>query len=407
MERQGFTLPLLIGGATTSRLHTAVKIAPQYGHATVHVTDASRAVGVVQSLLDPARRADFGKKIKEEYGRLRESHEGRPSARPLLSLEEARARRFAPDWSRERIDRPEFLGVKVFRNFPLGELVPYVDWSPFFHAWELKGIYPKIFDDPRWGERARELFEDAQKLLKELIAGGRLRASGVIGFWPAASLGDDVELYADETRAQPIAVLHCLRQQEVKENGKPHYCLADFIAPKGSGARDYVGGFAVTAGLGADELAREFEKQHDDYNAIMVKALADRLAEAFAEALHQKAREAWGYGKGERLTSADLLAEKYRGIRPAPGYPACPDHTEKQTLFDLLDAERNVGIKLTETYAMHPAASVSGLYFAHPAAKYFDVGKIARDQVLDYQRRKALPLSELERWLTPNLAYEP
>jgi 5-methyltetrahydrofolate--homocysteine methyltransferase len=407
MERRGMKLPLLIGGATTSRVHTAVKIAPQYSPPTVHVRDASRVVGVVQNLLDAKRSEGYAAQVREEYATARAEHERKQSAKSYLTLEAARAKRFAPDWKGAEIARPEALGVKALRDFPLDRIVPYIDWTPYFHAWELRGAYPRIFENAKYGEKARELYDDARRLLDRIVAERLLRANGVYGFWPAASVGDDIEVYADESRARPIAVIHCLRQQAAKDNGRAHYSLADFIAPKDSGKADYLGAFAVTAGEGAEALARAFEADHDDYNAIAVKALADRLAEAFAELLHKTAREAWGYGRGENLANEDLIKERYRGIRPAPGYPACPDHTEKRTLFDLLEAEKNAGVALTENFAMTPAASVSGLYFAHPEARYFDVGRIARDQVAEYATRKGMPLETAERWLGPNLGYTP
>ncbi|MCX7014307.1 MAG: methionine synthase [Candidatus Sumerlaeota bacterium] len=406
MEREGFRVPLLIGGATTSKIHTAVKIAPQYGAPTVYVPDASRVVGVVQGLMDPKRRDGVAREVAEEYSRLRAHHERQRQIKSLIPLDEARRRRFAPDWKTEAIDRPSFLGVRTFEDYPLQELAQVADWSPLFHAWELRGVYPKIFEHKEWGQRARELFKDAESLLLELSKTRRLRANGVFGFFPANSVGEDVEIYADESRSRALCVFHFLRQQGAREEGKPNYCLADFIAPKDSGRPDYMGAFAVTAGVGAAELAARYQSRNDDYNAIMVKALADRLAEAFAELLHKKAREIWGYGKNEELSVDELIKEKYRGIRPAAGYPACPDHTEKRALFDLLEVEKNAGITLTENFAMLPAASVSGWYIAHPKSLYFDVGLIGRDQAEDYQRRKGMPLSDIEHWLAPNLAYE-
>jgi 5-methyltetrahydrofolate--homocysteine methyltransferase len=314
--------------------------------------------------------------------------------------------RFQTDWSTVRIDTPAFIGTRVLEDFPLERLVPYIDWSPFFMAWELKGKYPKILTDPAVGEEAQKLFDDARKLLDEMIARRSLHAGGVYGFWPAQSDGDDLVVYADETRSQELARFHTLRQQWERKGQKAFHALADFVAPRESGRRDYLGAFAVTAGIGAAELAAHFEADHDDYNSILVKALADRLAEAFAEVLHKTARDDWGYGREEQLSTEDLIDEKYRGIRPAPGYPACPDHTEKQILFELLDARR-AGIQLTESFAMTPAASVSGLYFGHPESRYFAVDRIARDQVEDYARRKGIPIAEVERWLAPNLGYDP
>ncbi len=407
MERLDFDLPLLIGGATTSRAHTAVKIAPHYSGPTVHVLDASRAVGVVSALISDDQKAKFvGKNSHDQQG-LREDYANRNVGKKMISIGEARQRRTPIDWAATRIDVPEFLGRRVISTQSLDELVRYIDWSPFFHTWELRGRFPKIFDDPEVGEHARQLFEDAQKLLQDIVKGKLFTARGVYGFWPANSIGDDIELYTDESRAEVLTTFHMLRQQMAKPADQYNHSLADFIAPRESGRADYLGAFAVTAGHGADELAKQFEVDHDDYNSIMAKALADRLAEAFAEFLHERARLEWGYGKQEHLSKEDLLREAYRGIRPAAGYPACPDHTEKQILFDLLAAEENAKIQLTESFAMWPGASVSGLYFGHPDAKYFGVGKIDKDQVLDYQQRKGMPLEEVERWLGPYLTYEP
>ena len=405
MERLGYTMPLLIGGATTSKAHTAVKIAPHYSGPTIHVLDASRAVNVVSSLISEERRQEFITKNQKDQEHLREEFHLRNAEKQLLSIEDARKRKLIFDWATTAIDKPSILGVQVIANQPLDELVPYIDWSPFFHTWELRGRYPKIFDDPEVGEQARQLYEDAQKLLQDIVNSRLLVAKGVYGLWPANSIGDDIEVYADETRTEVVANFHQLRQQMQKPAGQFNHCLADYIAPKGR--PDYIGAFAVTTGHQADELARQFEEDHDDYNAIMTKALADRLAEAFAEYLHERVRREWGFGLTEHLSKEELIQEKYRGIRPAAGYPACPDHTEKATLFELLHAEENAGIQLTESFAMWPGASVSGLYFAHPEAKYFGVGKIGRDQVLDYQVRKGMSVEELERWLGPNLNYLP
>ena len=407
MERLDFNLPLLIGGATTSRAHTAVKIAPHYSGPTVHVLDASRAVGVVSALISDDQKPEFVGKNSHDQQRLREEYVNRNADKKLISIEDARQRRTPIDWATTRIDVPEFLGRRVIWTQSLDELVDYIDWSPFFHTWELRGRYPKILQDPEVGEQARQLFEDAQKLLQDIVKGKLFTARGVYGFWPANRVGDDIELYTDESRAEVLTTFHMLRQQMAKPANQYNHSLADYIAPRDSGRADYLGAFAVTAGHGADELAKQFEADHDDYNSIMAKALADRLAEAFAECLHERVRLEWGYGKEEHLSKEDLLREVYRGIRPAAGYPACPDHTEKQILFDLLAAEENAKIQLTESFAMWPGASVSGLYFGHPDAKYFGVGKIDKDQVLDYHRRKGMALEAVERWLGPYLAYEP
>jgi 5-methyltetrahydrofolate--homocysteine methyltransferase len=406
MERQGFQVPLLIGGATTSAKHTAVKIAPAYARTTVHVLDASRSVGVVDRLKSADLKAAFEVKNRAEQASLVESYNRRQQV-ALVPYAQAVAQKFATHWDRVRIDTPSFLGTRVLEDFPLERLVPYIDWSPFFLTWELKGKYPKILADPKVGPEASKLFEDAKKLLDEIVAKKLLRASGVYGFWPAASVGDDILVFADDAREGALASFHTLRQQWQRKGQTHLTALADYIAPLNSGRRDYLGAFAVTTGLGVDELAAQFAADHDDYNAIMVKALADRLAEAFAECLHQTARAQWGYGAEEHLSSEDLIEEKYRGIRPAPGYPACPDHTEKQTLFELLDATRAAHITLTESFAMLPASSVSGWYFAHPEARYFAVDRIDRDQVADYARRKGMAMADIERWLSPNLGYEP
>ena len=407
MEREGFEVPLLIGGATTSKAHTAVKIAPAYRQPVVHVLDASRAVGVVGRLKGPDERAAFAEEVRREQERLRNEHQARRSQKPLLSLEEARRRRTKIDWSSYEPPRPSFTGARVLDPVPLEEVVPYVDWTPFFVTWELRGTYPRIFDNPEWGARARELFEDARRLLGRIVDERLLTARAVYGFFPANAVGDDVELYTDESRHGLLGTLHTLRQQADKGEDEPDQALADFVAPRESGLTDHVGAFAVTAGVGIEAVLERFERDHDDYGAIMTKALADRLAEALAEMTHRRARADWGYGRDEGLSHEELLRERYRGIRPAPGYPACPDHTQKRLLFDLLQVEEAVGIRLTETFAMHPAASVSGCYFSHPQARYFSVGRIERDQVLDYQRRKGMDLRSVERWLAPNLNYEP
>jgi 5-methyltetrahydrofolate--homocysteine methyltransferase len=407
MQRLGFNLPLLIGGATTSRAHTAVKIAPAYGQAIVHVLDASRSVGVVNALLNPTQKPVFVEQTRTDYQRLREEHANRTATKKMLPIKVARARGTSIDWAAARIDVPSFLGRRVLADQPLGELVPYIDWSPFFHTWELRGRYPGIFDDPYVGKQARELFEDAQKLLQDIVNGRLLQARAVYGFYPANSAGDDIKLYTDEGRGEILTTFHSLRQQADKPAGQFNTALADYIAPVASGRADYLGVFAVTTGHGTDAMVRQFESDHDDYNKIMTQALADRLAEAFAEYLHRQARIDWGYGADEQLSSEELIKEKYRGIRPAPGYPACPDHTEKPTLFRLLDVENAAGIRLTESCAMYPASSVSGWYFGHPESKYFAVGKIERDQVEDYAFRKGMGVKEVERWLAPNLNYDP
>ncbi len=371
----------------------------------MHVLDASRAVGVVGSLINEQQRESFADTVRADYDRVRQAHQDR-GPKILRSLEEARKHRLSTDWTTVDIPTPSFTGVRTIDRLPLRELVPYIDWSPFFHTWELRGRYPGIFEDATVGPKAKELFEDAQALLEDIIRGELLTARGVYGFFPANSVGDDIELYRDQERRDVQARFHTLRQQMEKPADQYNLALADFIAPKESRRADYIGAFAVTAGIGVEALCAKYEKDHDDYNSIMTKALADRLAEAFAEWLHKQVRGEWGYGKTETLTLEDMIRERYRGIRPAPGYPACPDHTEKRTLFDLLGAEAASGVTLTESFAMLPAASVSGLYFAHPQAKYFAVGKINRDQVEEYATRKKLPVSEIERWLAPNLNYD-
>ena len=405
LEREGFDVPLLIGGATTSRAHTAVKIAPAYSRPVVHVQDASRAVGVVSNLKNTAQCRAFIEENRGEQEKIRERYRG-PQTAAIVPLAEARHRRPPFDWGDYQPPVPSFTGTRIWESVPLDMLVPFIDWTPFFHAWELKGTYPALFEDARVGPRAKELFDDAQKLLAEIVTGRLLTARGVAGFFPANSVGDDIEVYADASRSRLLATFCTLRQQMEKPESEHEYALADFIAPKETGVPDYLGAFAVTAGIGAAELAGRFEKAHDDYNAILAKALADRLAEALAEWMHKQARDAWGFGKDEKLAPADLLRERYRGIRPAPGYPAQPDHSEKTTLFALLGAEKAAGIQLTENFAMLPAASVCGLYFSHPQSRYFAVGKIGRDQVLDYQRRKGMELRAVERWLGPYLNYE-
>jgi 5-methyltetrahydrofolate--homocysteine methyltransferase len=409
MEREGFDLPLLIGGATTSRVHTAVKISPNYHRSqAIYVTDASRAVGVVSSLMSPEERPKAIAQVREEYARMAESHARGRAEKARTSIADARANALKLDWKNYAPPKPAFLGTRSFRGYDLAELARYIDWTPFFQAWELKGAYPRILKDDKYGEAARHLFDDAQAMLKQLIEEKWLKANAVVGFWPANSVGDDIELYTDEGRSKVLATLHTLRQQMARDGDKANLALADFVAPKESGLADYIGGFAVTAGIGEEDVARRFERANDDYSKILVKALADRLAEAFAEALHEKVRrELWAYAPNEKLSNEQLIAEDYAGIRPAPGYPAQPDHTEKRTLFKLLDTEKATGLKLTESCAMWPAAAVSGLYFSHPESRYFGVGKIGRDQVQDYAARKGWPVEEAERWLGPILNYDP
>jgi 5-methyltetrahydrofolate--homocysteine methyltransferase len=405
MERQGFKLPLLIGGATTSRAHTAVKIAPHYSEPVVHVLDASRAVPVTSSLLSDDGKAAFVAKHRSDYEAVRKAYSS--PRQKGVSLEIARTRRTPIDWRAEDIPRPEFTGVRVLDNFPLATLREFIDWTPFFHTWELKGVYPRIFEDERQGAQARQLFAEANTLLDMIIEKQLITARGVYGLFPANTVGDDVELYTDCKRNQLLGRFHFLRQQANREGSEPCRSLSDFIAPKETGLRDHIGAFAVTSGIGLTELCDRFKAENDDYNAIMAEALADRLAEAFAECLHKRVREEWGYGREEGLSIADLVQEKYRGIRPAAGYPACPDHTEKGTLWRLLDVKTNTGMVITESFAMWPGSSVSGLYFAHPESRYFSLGKIERDQVADYHKRKGMSLAEVERWLGPNLNYDP
>ncbi len=367
--------------------------------------DASRAVGVVGQLKDKEKRAVLDAENRGDQERLRRDHEARQREQPLVSLEEARRRRTTLDWAGYTPPRPEFRGPRQILDVDLAQIVPYIDWTPFFAVWELRGTYPRIFDNPDWGAKAREVFDDAQSALAGLVAGGSLKARASYGFFPAAAVGDDVEIYADESRSGLLGTLHTLRQQAVRADGLPTHALADFVAPREAGVPDWIGAFAVTAGLGADEIVARHDRENDPYASIMAKALADRLAEALAEWLHQRARREWGYGRDETLAVDELIREKYRGIRPAPGYPACPDHTEKRLLFDLLGGEEQVGIRLTESFAMQPAASVCGFYFSHPQARYFALGKIGRDQVEDYHRRKGMDLATVERWLAPNLGY--
>lgn len=409
MQRQGFTAPLMIGGATTSRAHTAVKIEPNYSAGpTIYVTDASRAVGVAGSLLSEDLREGYVEGIRREYVEVRNRHGGRKSQQPQLKLQAARDNRFKGDWQHYTPPRPNFIGVQTLDHYPLTALVDFIDWSPFFQTWELAGSFPKILEDAIVGEQARNLYEDAKAMLQLIVDGEWLTARAVFGFFPAKSRGDDILLYPADGGLNPIGVLHQLRQQAQKPPGQPNYALSDFIAPENLGVEDYIGAFAVTAGIGIETHIERFEKAHDDYSSIMLKALADRLAEAFAEHLHRRVRtEFWGYATSETLNNEALIREEYQGIRPAPGYPACPDHTEKRTLFDILDATERTGIALTESFAMTPASSVSGWYLSHPASRYFNVGKIARDQIENYAQRKSLKIADVERWLAPNLAYDP
>lgn len=408
MERAGFKVPLLIGGATTSKIHAAVKIAPNYHNPTIHVLDASRSVTVVGSLINKDTREDYAHSIKQEYNRMRESHKNKQDAKKFLRIEDARQQGLKIDWKNTHITKPAFIGNKVFDDFPLDEIRKKIDWTPFFLTWELKGKYPSIFDDAAYGKEAKKLFDDANKLLDDVIKNKWLTAKAVIGLYPANTVGDDIEVYTDESRKKVLTTLHMLRQQVQKTIKQPYLSLADFVAPKDACVNDYVGGFAVTAGIGIEKIIDKFEKDHDDYNSIMIKAITDRLAEAFAETMHQLVRkEFWGYAKDENLDNDALVREEYVGIRPAPGYPASPDHTEKRVLFDLLGAEDKAGIILTESYAMYPASSVSGLYFSHPESKYFNVGKLDKDQIEEYARRKNVSLEVIEKWLSPNLAYEP
>jgi 5-methyltetrahydrofolate--homocysteine methyltransferase len=405
MERQGFKLPLLIGGATTSRAHTAVKIAPHYSEPVVHVLDASRAVPVTSSLLSDDGKAAFVAQHRAEYEAVRKAHAS--PRQQGVSLEVARSRRTPIDWRAIDIPQPDFTGVRVLDNFPLASLREFIDWTPFFHVWELKGVYPRILEDEKQGAQARQIFSEANTLLDLIIEKKLITARGVYGLFPANAVGDDVELYTSGKRDQVLERFHFLRQQANREGSEPCRSLADFIAPKEIGLRDHIGAFAVTSGIGLKELCDRFKAENDDYNAIMAEAIADRLAEAFAECLHQRVRQEWGYGREENLSVADLVQEKYCGIRPAAGYPACPDHTEKATLWRLLNVKANTGMVITESFAMWPGSSVSGLYFAHPQSRYFSLGKIERDQVDDYRKRKGMTMAEVERWLGPNLNYDP
>jgi 5-methyltetrahydrofolate--homocysteine methyltransferase len=405
MQRQGMDIPLLIGGATTSRLHTAVKIDPMYEGAVVHVLDASRSVPVASELISEVTRQSYKARVKQEYVALRKDHESKQQLKNYISIEEARKNKVKIDWQRAEIKKPMFIGKKTLVNYPLDEIANYIDWTPFFQTWMLYGKYPAIFKDEKVGHEASKLFEDAQVMLARIIAGRKLSASGILGFYQAQTNAvDDVLLFDKEENR--VATLHFLRQQNKKAKDLPNFCLSDFIAPQDSGTKDFIGLFAVTAGIGLEKLVAEFKSKQDDYSEIMAKALADRLAEAFAELLHTKVRkEYWGYAASEKLTIEELVAESYDGIRPAPGYPACPDHTEKKTIFELLDAEKEIGITLTESFAMYPTAAVSGYYFSNPKSTYFGLGKIEKDQVKEYASRKGMMLEETEKWLSPNLAY--
>jgi 5-methyltetrahydrofolate--homocysteine methyltransferase len=408
MQRQGFNQPLLIGGATTSPAHTSVKIDPQYEGPVLYVKDASRSVGICQQLQAASTRAEYTAKVKEEHAARRTQHQGKKTKSPQLTIAQARANRFQGGWDTYTPPVPRFLGIRTFDDFSLEDLTRYIDWMPFFNAWEFAGKFPDILTDPVIGDQASTLYADARRMLKQIVRERWLTARAVFGLFPANSVDDDdVEIYTDESRTEVRTRLHFLRQQKGKPAGQSHTCLADFIAPKASGKRDYIGAFAVTGGIGIEPHLERFEKTHDDYSSIMLKALADRFAEAFAERLHERVRrEFWGYAPDERFTNDQLIKEEYRGIRPAPGYPSCPDHTEKATLWQLLDAQANAGITLTESFAMYPTAAVSGWYFSHPGSHYFPLGKIDLDQVQNYAARKKMSLEEAQRWLAPNLGYD-
>ena len=408
MEREGMKIPLLIGGATTSKIHTAVKIDQMYSGSVVHVLDASKSVTVASSLLSDEQKEKFHTDLKAEYEVMREAHKGKRSAVEYVSLEVARKNKIKIEWNNFQSTKPQFIGTKIFDDYSIEELMNYIDWTPFFSTWELNGKYPRIFENEKYGAEAKELYDNAQKLLKRIVDEKLLLAKATISIFPANTVNnDDIEVYEDETRSKVITTLHHLRQQTKKAPGIPNMCLADYIAPKESGIKDYIGAFAVTAGLDIEKTIKEFEDNHDDYNSILIKALADRLAEAFAERMHERVRkEFWGYMKNETLSNEELIEEKYQGIRPAPGYPACPDHTEKPILFSIMDVTKNTGIILTESNAMYPTASVSGWYFAHPSARYFGVGKINKDQVEDYAKRKGMTIESAEKWLSPYLGYE-
>jgi 5-methyltetrahydrofolate--homocysteine methyltransferase len=408
MQRHKSSKPLLIGGATTSKAHTAIKIAPMYDGPVCHIIDATQVVDACNQLINPETRQGYDQKVRAENARIRERYDAKTQDLQIVPLEEARAKPMPIDWDNALVEKPKQRDLQVFDDFPLAEIVEFFDWSPFFWAWELRGAFPKILNHPKHGEQARELYNDARRLLDDIIKNNRFRARAVIGLWPAGGVGDDVEVYEPDTdRSKPIATFHFLRQQKKKVGDDVYYCLSDFIAPRDSGLRDTLGGFAVTAGPEVEQFADYYQTRHDDYSSIIVKALGDRFAEAFAELMHKKVRQLWGYGRAEVLSKAGILKEAYRGIRPAAGYPASPDHTEKGTLWELLDVTGNTGITLTESYAMSPASSVSGLYFSHPESRYFRVGGIDRDQVEDYARRKGMATEEIEKWLAPNLLYDP
>ncbi|MCK5663401.1 MAG: cobalamin-dependent protein, partial [Thiotrichaceae bacterium] len=405
MQRQGFSIPIILGGATTSSIHTAVKIEPEYKHPVIHVADASRAVGVSQSLLSATLRDNFVKKVSDEYQAIRAARANKVNKTNQITIAQARKNKLPVDYT--EATEPGFLGTKVFTDFPLSDLREHIDWGPFFQTWELKGRFPAILDNEKYGEEAGKVYQDAIDMLDKIINEKWLKANAIIGFYPANCINDDdVELYLDDTRTEVLQTFYFLRQQMKKPLGKYNQCLADTIAPKDSGIKDYIGTFAVTTGIGIETKLAEFEKDHDDYQSIMLKALADRLAEAFAEKMHELVRrEYWGYARDENLDNNALITEQYQGIRPAPGYPACPEHTEKATLWDLMDVKHNTGIELTSSYAMMPAAAVSGLYFSHPQASYFGTGKVHKDQVKDYAQRKGISVEQAERWVSPVLSY--
>ncbi len=405
MERQGFDIPLLVGGATTSSAHTAIKIAPHYNGIVDHVQDASLVVGVCNDLLNPEKADNYKIELREKQKKQKERFEESQAKISYISIEEARQNGFKCDWKSFDIDTPGQTGLIHFEYIDLKEIINYFDWSPFFWTWELKGSFPKILDNPNWGKQARELYEDAEDLLGEIINNKLFNPSAIAGIWPANSVGEDIEIYSNAKRTKTLENIHFLRQQGKRKEGQVYYSLSDFIASKSTKKIDYIGGFAVTAGKKVDSLSEKYKNDNDDYTSIMVKALGDRIAEALAEMIHKKVREIWGYGNKENLSNEEIIREKYRGIRPAPGYPSCPDHTEKGILWRLLDAEKHIGLSLTESYAMTPGSSVSGFYFSHPDARYFNLGKILKDQVEDYAKRKGLSVKEVEKWLQPNLGY--